>query len=54
MILVYVNDANHKRENFTGSVWSIHSNWIIGSSKKEEIMRKFKHFRYDEVKDKCK
>ena len=48
-------NANHLiRKKFNGSMWSIHSNWIVGSSKKEKMMRKFNHFRYDKIKDKCK
>ena len=48
-------NANHLlRKNFNESMWSIHSNWMVGSSKKEEMMRKFNHFKYDKVKDKCK
>lgn len=48
------NANHHKRKNFNGSLWSVHSNWVVGSSKKEEVMRKFNHFRYDKIKDKCK
>ena len=49
-----VNANHNKRENFNGSLWSIHSNWVVGSSKKEDVMSKFNHFRYDKFKDECK
>ena len=42
------------RENNSGSLWSIHSNWIVGSDKKVDTMKKFDHFRLDELNNECR